>query len=107
DGAAHCNESLAGLASVAAAGTGTGETRERHGRTRAAQTDGTRSRVAAEEIDMTTKQTIYRQGDVLILRVETPPATGALIARDTGRVVLAYGEVTGHSHAIKSKYAKM
>lgn len=44
---------------------------------------------------------IYRQGDVLIERVASIPKTKTTpIARDNGRVVLAYGEVTGHAHAL-------
>jgi hypothetical protein len=41
----------------------------------------------------------YRQGDVLVERVRTRPRTGTLIT-DRGRTILAYGEVTGHAHAI-------
>ena len=47
--------------------------------------------------------TLYRQGDVLIRRVSddpTAPQGAKALARDKGRVVLAYGEVTGHAHAI-------
>lgn len=44
---------------------------------------------------------LFRQGDVLIIAADNLPADGlALIDRDAGRVVLAYGEVTGHAHAI-------
>ena len=43
---------------------------------------------------------IYRQGDVLLRRVASIPAGAKEVARDQGRVVLAYGEVTGHAHAI-------
>lgn len=52
---------------------------------------------------------IYRQGDVLILRVENPDALqpGKKIAREGGRVILAHGELTGHAHAIEAKSAKM
>ena len=42
---------------------------------------------------------IYRQGDVLLREVKTVPAD-ALIAKQENRIVLAYGEVTGHAHAI-------
>src|ERR1051326_4505297 len=45
-------------------------------------------------------QKMYRQGDVLILATETIPADAKPVARDNGRVILAYGEVTGHAHAI-------
>ncbi len=46
-----------------------------------------------------------RQGDVLIIEDETPRDVSRmkLIERDNGRVVLAYGEVTGHAHAIAEK----
>ena len=42
----------------------------------------------------------YRQGDVFIERTKDK-VTGKPVPRDAqGRVVLAYGEVTGHAHAI-------
>lgn len=45
--------------------------------------------------------TMYRQGDVAIIKVDhLPLAAQSPIARDQGRIVLAYGEVTGHAHAI-------
>jgi len=43
---------------------------------------------------------IYRQGDVLIRRVASIPASAKPTPRDNGRVILAYGEVTGHAHQI-------
>ncbi len=43
------------------------------------------------------KTVIFRQGDVLIRRIESLPATKA-IARTNG--ILAYGEVTGHCHKV-------
>jgi hypothetical protein len=43
-----------------------------------------------------------RQGDVFLRRVDGPVPPGAAeVPRDNGRVVLAYGEVTGHAHAIR------
>lgn len=43
---------------------------------------------------------IKRQGDVLFIKRQTlPEGTKKEIARDNGRVVVAYGEVTGHAHA--------
>jgi len=39
----------------------------------------------------------YRQGDVLIERVESLPKTAKL---QKGPVILAHGEVTGHAHQI-------
>lgn len=44
----------------------------------------------------------YRQGDVLLIRDDEAPATGIEVPRDKGRVILAYGEVTGHAHAIRN-----
>jgi len=41
-----------------------------------------------------------RQGDVLIERVDAEVPAGATEVKTDGRVVLAYGEVTGHAHAI-------
>lgn len=53
-----------------------------------------------------TKQ--YRQGDVLIIKHDGEiPATATPVKRDNGRVVLAYGEATGHAHAIKAKNASL
>jgi hypothetical protein len=49
---------------------------------------------------------MFRQGDVLIIPLtpvnpEWPHVVGLRpVPRDEGRVVLAYGEVTGHAHAI-------
>jgi hypothetical protein len=47
---------------------------------------------------------MYRQGDVLI--VEGNKAAGEKIEQE-GRVVLAYGEVTGHAHAFYDKGASL
>lgn len=41
-----------------------------------------------------------RQGDVFLRRINTLPAGVKPIARDKGQVILAYGEVTGHSHRV-------
>ena len=44
---------------------------------------------------------IFRQGDVLVVeRTDNLPAQMTEVERDNGAVILAYGEVTGHSHAI-------
>ena len=43
---------------------------------------------------------IIRQGDVLLHPVASLPDNCAQIGLDKGRIVLAYGEVTGHAHAI-------
>lgn len=47
---------------------------------------------------MKTKK-LFRQGDVLIELVAALPA-GAKDVTEDDRIVLAYGEVTGHAHAI-------
>ena len=53
---------------------------------------------------------MFRQGDVLVLRVKgDADELGERVAepRDDGRVVLAYGEVTGHAHAIMDEAATL
>lgn len=40
---------------------------------------------------------VVRQGDVVVQRVSDLPLAAAL-EKDTNKVVLAYGEVTGHHH---------
>ncbi len=53
---------------------------------------------------------MYRQGDVLLIEVppeREPRSLGREVARDAGRIVLAYGEVTGHAHAIADVNAKL
>jgi hypothetical protein len=42
---------------------------------------------------------IYRQGDVLIRQIKSLPKSAKDITHP-GRIVLAYGEVTGHAHAL-------
>lgn len=46
--------------------------------------------------------TQYRQGDVYLTRIPTIPAGAAPRPLDQGRVILAYGEVTGHAHQIST-----
>lgn len=47
---------------------------------------------------------LYRQGDVLVEYFSDKlPEDVQKIASDKSRVVLAYGEVTGHAHALLSK----
>lgn len=43
---------------------------------------------------------IIRQGDVLLVKVPAIPADAIEVKEKTGRVILAYGEVTGHCHQI-------
>jgi hypothetical protein len=50
---------------------------------------------------------IYRQGDVLLVRVKSIPRKVDPVAREAGRVVLAHGEVTGHAHAIRDDRAAL
>ncbi len=50
---------------------------------------------------------MYRQGDVLIVPVSAIPAGLESIDRDAGRVILAYGEATGHAHAIHAEGAAL
>jgi hypothetical protein len=47
-----------------------------------------------------------RQGDVLLLPVAKLPVGLTEVPLDKGRIVLAYGEVTGHAHAIADHAAK-
>lgn len=41
-----------------------------------------------------------RQGDVFVEQIAALPADLTPTAADAGRLVLAYGEVTGHAHAL-------
>lgn len=51
----------------------------------------------------------YRQGDVLLVRVEEDVSgrPHRRVARDAGRIVLAYGEATGHAHAVADAEAEL
>ena len=49
---------------------------------------------------------VVRQGDVFVVPA-TIPAGAVEVPRDKGRVVLAYGEVTGHAHAITAPTATL
>lgn len=46
------------------------------------------------------EQPIIRQGDVCLKPVAALPAGCTEVPMDGDRIVLAYGEVTGHAHAI-------
>lgn len=50
---------------------------------------------------------MFRQGDVLIVAVPSIPAEAMAYVRpsDAGRTILAYGEVTGHAHALDARLA--
>lgn len=49
----------------------------------------------------------YRQGDVLLVAVEAIPARAVPVPRHRNQVVLAYGEATGHRHAIGERHAEL
>ena len=52
--------------------------------------------------------TMYRQGDVLLVRTDHPLGDKARpVPREAGRVVLARGEATGHAHTISSPLAEL
>lgn len=52
------------------------------------------------------KPEMYRQGDVLLVKTDELPG-GAEELPLSDRIVLAYGEVTGHAHAVAQMEAKM
>ncbi len=54
-----------------------------------------------------TAPAMVRQGDVLLVPADEIPESAKPVARDHGRVVLAYGEVTGHAHAIAAPGATL
>lgn len=53
------------------------------------------------------EQWMIRQGDVVIVRADGVPETAQTVERDHGRLILAYGEVTGHAHAITESDAEL
>ena len=53
-----------------------------------------------EQIEEAIVQKMYRQGDVMVVAVDSVPPDAVPVEREAGRVVLAHGEVTGHAHAI-------
>src|SRR5262252_6514454 len=42
----------------------------------------------------------FRQGDVVLIETTAQPSAQATRVIDHGRVILAYGEVTGHAHEV-------
>lgn len=44
--------------------------------------------------------TMYRQGDVLLVKIDALPKQKMKNVTPKDRIVLAYGEVTGHAHAV-------
>lgn len=49
----------------------------------------------------------FRQGDVFIEACGKPRAALTEVKPDKDRVILAYGEVTGHAHALSNGAAKL
>ena len=49
----------------------------------------------------------YRQGNVLIEGIPSLPKKLVKVARESGRLILAHGEVTGHAHAISARNADL
>lgn len=49
----------------------------------------------------------FRQGDVFLAEMESMPCNLATVKPENGRVILAHGEVTGHSHAIDRRACKL
>ncbi len=51
---------------------------------------------------------MYRQGDVLLVKAdELPPAAEPVPLEEEERIVLAWGEITGHAHAVAAQAAQM
>ena len=51
---------------------------------------------------------MFRQGDILIVRVDGEVPRGArVVEREGDSVVLAHGEATGHRHRIRSRDADL
>lgn len=48
----------------------------------------------------------YRQGDVLLVEIDQPSRTGKPVYPEDGRVILARGELSGHSHTIQEGNGK-
>ncbi len=48
----------------------------------------------------------YRQGDVFLMEVNQLPHSATPEAASE-KIVLAYGEVTGHSHSVRAEDAKL
>jgi hypothetical protein len=55
----------------------------------------------------TKSKPMYRQGDVLIVAIDSIPADVTPVKRTKRGVVLAEGEVTGHAHRIPSRSASL
>src|SRR5437868_3733034 len=49
----------------------------------------------------------YRQGDVLLCGVEEIPLKATPMPSDGNRVIVAFGELTGHAHAFAAKEVRL
>jgi hypothetical protein len=54
-----------------------------------------------------TAMALYRQGDVLLVRVGGIIGKTVAVPRERGRLVLAHGEATGHAHVITAETASL
>ncbi len=45
---------------------------------------------------------MFRQGDVLIEKIASVPRGAKRKPLDNGRIILAYGEATGHAHVVQT-----
>jgi hypothetical protein len=55
---------------------------------------------------------MYRQGDILIIpanekEIQAAQEKGSAVARENDRLILAYGESSGHAHAIAEKHVDL
>jgi hypothetical protein len=50
---------------------------------------------------------MYRQGDVLLVKADQLPDAAEALPLDDERIVLAWGELTGHAHAVAATAAQM
>ena len=53
------------------------------------------------------KRLMLRQGDVLIVSIDSIPDNSEEIARSGVGIVLAEGEITGHAHRIPERHASL
>ena len=49
----------------------------------------------------------YRQGDVLLCARAEIPVTATPVLSDGDRVIVAFGELTGHAHAFAAHHARL
>ena len=57
--------------------------------------------------DQEVRMRTFRQGDVLLEKMESLPPGAALQGNRDNRIVLAYGEATGHAHAVSTEFANL